>query len=156
MLTRDIPLDRSILDLIDNSVDSANEKRIKDPVVKLSLSNNEFKIEDNCGGVSLDVAKNYAFRFGRPKDREETPSSVGQFGVGMKRTLFKIGQKFQVISCHDNICFRIFVDVKEWTRHDEWEFVFETINSGEADYISSGHTKIIVTDLYPEISEQLT
>lgn len=156
MLTRDIPLDRSILDLIDNSVDSANEKRIKDPVVKLSLSNNEFKIEDNCGGVSLDVAKNYAFRFGRPKDREETPSSVGQFGVGMKRTLFKIGQKFQVISCHDNICFRIFVDVKEWTRHDEWEFVFETINSGEADYISNGHTKIIVTDLYPEISEQLT
>lgn len=100
MLTRDIPLDRSILDLVDNSVDSANEKQILDTgVIKISMSEERFIIEDNCGGFSRSDAIKFAFRFGRdPTDNRDTPHSVGQFGVGMKRTLFKLGDNFVVKS----------------------------------------------------------
>src|SRR4051812_30409478 len=77
MLTRDISLADCIVDLIDNSADGVKEyrKRSNIPVpqqneygtysVNVSLKKREFKISDNCGGIPVEVAKEYAFRFGR-------------------------------------------------------------------------------------------
>lgn len=62
MLTRDIPLNRAILDLIDNSVDAANSLMINEKLQDLSnfridikLSKDEFNISDNCGGFDLET-----------------------------------------------------------------------------------------------------
>ena len=94
MLTRDIPLTRAVLDLVDNSVDGARKMRQAGDFnglwVRIELDGVHFKIADNCGGIPVDIARNYAFRFGRPKDAPAVPGSVGQFGVGMKRTFFKL------------------------------------------------------------------
>ena len=102
MVTRDIPLTRAILDLVDNSVDGARRMRpngnFNDLWVRIELQKDHCKIADNCGGIPVDIARNYAFRFGRPKDAPLTPGSVGQFGVGMKRTFFKLGRHFTVYS----------------------------------------------------------
>ena len=99
MLTKDILLIRAIIDLVDNSWDGALRVSKKHPLNRLSIdldiTENSFVISDNCGGIPYNVAKNYAFRFGRPTDMERTDHSVGQFGVGMKRSLFKIGSKFR-------------------------------------------------------------
>ncbi|HDU8642531.1 ATP-binding protein [Morganella morganii] len=153
MLTRDIALDRAILDLIDNSVDASRQEGKPDSWIRLTLKDDKFEIYDNCGGIDRHIAKNYAFRFGRASDSPETPNSVGQFGVGMKRTLFKLGKKFVVESKKNNNSFRISIDVDEWKNREEdnWTFEIEHIDNTE---LNDGETKIIVTDLYKEISNQ--
>ena len=115
MLTRDIPLLRAIIDLVDNSVDGARRLRgvpesrttYKGLEVQLQCDDTHFKIIDNCGGMSIEVAAKHAFRIGRPEDAERTPHSVGQFGVGMKRALFKIGKKFSIESKTTNSKFLV-------------------------------------------------
>lgn len=151
MLTRDIPLDRAILDLIDNSVDAAQSNEVANPEVRLTLNKDEFLISDNCGGIPENVAKEYAFRFGRPKERENTPFSVGQFGVGMKRTLFKLGNQFEVKSNHNNSAFSVNVDVQDWKDLNEWKFNFQELAERE---IPNGTTQILVQDLFASVSEQ--
>ena len=72
MLTRDIPLIRAILDLVDNSVDGATRTQSGDDYsnfwIRIKCSKDRFSISDNCGGISVTLARDYAFRFGRPKD----------------------------------------------------------------------------------------
>lgn len=135
MLTRDISLDRAILDLIDNSVDAARVSgNLTDKIVEVRITENDFSIVDNCGGMDKVTALSRAFRFGRAKDAPPTPNSVGQFGVGMKRTLFKIGKKFEVISRHSTAHFKIDVDVNEWLNFDEWEFELDELNYVQDSY----------------------
>src|SRR5206468_348474 len=118
MLTRDIPLTRAILDLVDNSVDGARRMRANGDFtglsVRMELDRTHFKIADNCGGIPVDIARNYAFRFGRPREAPATPGSVGQFGVGMKRTFFKLGRHFKVASVTASSRFTIDIDVERW------------------------------------------
>ncbi len=128
MLTRDVPLLWAILDVVDNSVDAAKAKAkaaggddLSPYHVKITL-NNEFLILDNCGGLSRSDALSHAFRFGRDADNPATPFSVGQFGVGMKRTLFKLGKHFCVDSLTDAESFRVEVDVPEWRKEAKWLF----------------------------------
>ncbi|MDP5132354.1 MAG: ATP-binding protein, partial [Paraglaciecola sp.] len=158
MLTRDISLDRAILDLIDNSVDAANTQQSFEHLkVEIRIGEDMFEIQDNCGGISEDIAVNYAFRFGRdPDDHRETPSSVGQFGVGMKRTLFKLGEGFRVESSFKNANenyeeFAIDVDVEDWLGDKGGDWGFEL--SRENTSIKDG-TKITVNKLHESVKEQ--
>jgi len=154
MLTRDIALDRSLLDLIDNSVDAARENNKNNAKIIINYKDDVFIIYDDCGGMDINSAQNYAFRFGRPKDNPATPNSVGQFGVGMKRTLFKLGKKFQVFSRKNSDSFSINIDVDEW-KTDDKDWTFNIDYDKEID-INDGETKIIVRDIYPDISQQLS
>ncbi len=69
MLIKDIQLTRAILDLVDNSVDGARRLRPDGDYeglwIHITASQELFEIEDNCGGIPVDLARNYAFRFGR-------------------------------------------------------------------------------------------
>ena len=155
MLTKDVRLPMAILDLIDNSVDGA--LRLRGPAsfngleVNVTFDQDHFEIRDNCGGISLDTALNYAFRFGRPKEVEAVPNSVGRFGVGMKRALFKIGRYFEIATQTADESFRIVGDVDDWLRKDKWEFPVEDYQSHNPaiDQGSTG-TTILVTRLTEE------
>ncbi len=143
MLTRDIPLARAILDLVDNSVDGARRLRENEDFdglwIRVELDGDHFKINDNCGGIPVDIAQNYAFRFGRPKDAPSTPGSVGQFGVGMKRAFFKIGRHVTVSSITASSQFDIDIDVEQWKAKDEpgkadgWTFEFSNVEENLAN-----------------------
>jgi len=65
MIVRDIELVDAVADLVDNCVDGARRLRpngsYKKLYAALEVSNLEFRIEDNCGGITADVARNYAF-----------------------------------------------------------------------------------------------
>jgi len=164
MLTRDIPLTRAILDLVDNSADGA--RRIQSTGdyaglwVRLELSADHFRIVDNCGGIPVSTARNYAFRFGRPKDAPVTLGSVGQFGVGMKRAFFKLGEHFKVTSTTDNSRFDMEIDVLEWVTPDgnespeDWHFHFDTVEEDLTD-VAPEHigTQIEVTRLHGTVVE---
>lgn len=158
MLTKDIPLVRAIIDLVDNSWDGALRVNRKHPLdrlfIRLDLSKDEFVIKDNCGGIPYEIAKKYAFRFGRPTDMERTDKSVGQFGVGMKRALFKIGKKFIVESNSADSKFSVIVDVESWKQESEWEFRFNDVVKHERSpsWEKLG-TTITVTDLYDSVAE---
>ena len=68
-----------------------------------------------------------------PDDAEETPGSIGQFGVGMKRSFFKLGREFIVQSVTNNSRFVLAVDVERWMagtqdeKTDDWHFEFQTV-----------------------------
>ena len=137
MLVRDIPLNRAIIDLVDNSVDGAqrirNTGNCEGLWIRLEVKPEKFRIADNCGGIPIDVARDYAFRFGRTNATPSTLHSIGQFGVGMKRTFFKLGKCFRVKSATSISKFTIEIDVDEWkTRQtaegaEDWHFEFKTL-----------------------------
>ncbi|GAG76243.1 unnamed protein product [marine sediment metagenome] len=118
MLTLDIASTKAINDLIDNCVDGANrirsEKNYEGLEVRIEAGPKQFRIIDNCGGISVKIARDYAFRFGRPSDIDPISKSIGLFGVGMKRALFKLGSKFIVNSRTETSRFVVEVDVDEW------------------------------------------
>lgn len=167
MITRDISIREAILDLVDNSIDGA--KTISDNDysglhVKISLSDNSFILEDNCGGFSLDHAKNYAFRFGRPNEAKLTGGSIGRFGIGMKRALFKMGEVFEVESKTNNDHFQVNVNQTDWlskkesvTRNnteievEDWSFDYVNITPVSKNLNNNG-TFIKVTNLFSKIS----
>ena len=124
MLTRDIALVPAIIDLVDNCADGAKkiagDKPLKDYWARLTINKQEFVIADNCAGITIDTARNYAFRFGRAEGAPSVKHSVGQFGVGMKRALFKLGSAFRVDSRAEYTSFTLNVDVRTWQALGEW------------------------------------
>jgi hypothetical protein len=155
MLVKDISLLRSIIDLVDNSLDGAKRIRGEGPYtglwVKIEISEDSFKITDNCGGISVQLARDYAFRFGRPEDMEATTRSIGQFGVGMKRALFKIGNIFSVESTAKESSFFMKVNVNEWKLDKAtWQFKFIRYQENQHNRDENLGTEIIVEEIHKE------
>lgn len=159
MITRDILLPHAIVELIDNSIDGIKRQKAEEYdkfFIKITFNKNSFEIEDNCGGIDLSIAKNYAFVFGKPqtaRDKEERVETTGTFGIGMKRALFKMGNNFEVISKAKNSSFTLRINVNEWMKEDEWDFLLDEANDSEKNKVSTCGTKITVTNLFPGISK---
>ena len=167
MITRDISIEDAIIDLLDNSIDGANKICPDDYsglFVELIINDKEFSIKDNCGGFSLETAQRYAFRFGRPDEAPKVKNTVGRFGIGMKRSLFKIGKSFVVESESEHDHFKVDVKVDEWSKKtrpvvvegnqttiiDDWSFNYEIINDVTQGYRG---TYIKVTELNNEVKD---
>lgn len=100
MLTRDILVEDAILDLLDNCVDgilrSRPNKDGETPYdgfwANITVNKNFFEIKDNCGGIPWEE-HDKAFRMGRPfiSNKGKAKTSVGVYGIGMKRAIFKMG-----------------------------------------------------------------
>ena len=167
MLVRDIGLIPAIVDLVDNSVDGARRlrpvasdqprpsERFKDLWVTVRAQPDGFEIRDNCGGIPWQVARDYAFRFGRPSDAPDTPNSIGQFGIGMKRALFKLGTRFSVESATADEHFQLEVNVDEWRQSDRWNFPNATHQPTPRDDGQVG-TDIEVQDLHDSVREEFS
>src|ERR1043165_952659 len=129
MLTRDIDLQDAILDLLDNCVDGAIRIRSKTMAEKdsfkgfwahITFNEDRFVIEDNCGGIPWNIAKDYAFCLGRPKDSDPTkPGTIGVVGIGLKRAIFKMGRKCLVHSNHKDDTFLVTIPVA-WFGDRNW------------------------------------
>lgn len=156
MLVRDIPLEQAVLDLVDNSIDGAKrqeKKSFEGFKVDISISAEQFRILDNCGGFDKSTAKNYAFRFGRPADTPVTSNSIGQFGVGMKRALFKFGRHFIVRSATTEEKWAVEVPVTEWESNaDDWHFRWAEFGNNTEISMQKPGTDIVVTQLRQEVS----
>lgn len=167
MITRDISIEDAIIDLLDNSIDGANRINSEDHTglgIDITINESEFKIIDNCGGFSLETAQKYAFRFGRPNEAPNDKNSIGRFGIGMKRSLFKIGKKFSVETQYQtNEHFKIEVDVDSWSKQskkvvtedgietdiDDWNFSYQMLT----DNMGFDGTIITISDLNIEVRD---
>jgi hypothetical protein len=130
MLTRDIELQDALLDLLDNCVDGivrSGKAKAGDSApydgfrATLTMAADHFVIEDNCGGIPLEVAKKYAFAMGRPPaaGAGQAGATVGMYGIGMKRAIFKLGTEALVESRHDTGFVVAFTP--EWMVDDTWD-----------------------------------
>ncbi|MBL3594829.1 ATP-binding protein [Rhodovulum sulfidophilum] len=109
MLPRDISLEHAVLDLVDNSLDGAIRERISEirgrnakPYAglqcALEISGDHFRISDNCGGIP-DNRLDAALRLGRDDiSIDDDKPTIGMYGIGMKRSIFKISQDATVVS----------------------------------------------------------
>lgn len=177
MLTRDIDLVDCILDLLDNSVDGINEHARREKItlsethpfqgyrVDIFFDKDTFTIKDHSGGIPVSVAQDYAFRFGRPDAAPDlNEGSIGLYGIGMKRAIFKMGNLIEITSHTKNESFSVNVNVDEWRRDFqvsenengvesmEWTFDIENINREKIN--SEVGTSIKVTELYNGIQRQ--
>lgn len=169
MLTRDISLDDCILDLVDNSIDGAwrssgqepsalrTDSSLSDYYVRINFSAEEFRISDNCGGISLDDAVDYAFTFGRREDQKRSEYSVGVYGIGMKRAVFKLGRSIRITSTYREKtgleAFAVPIEVSSWLSQVDgaWDFDIEPAEASK----DTGVT-IVVTSLTDETRARLS
>lgn len=159
MLVKDIDLIPAILDLVDNSVDAARSIRGTESLdgleVALTVNEDAFEISDTCGGLEAKIARDYAFRFGRPGDFDAIEGSVGQFGIGLKRALFKIGKHFEVESLAPQSRWSMSVPVPSWAKDEaqNWTFRFDSLDKSPAADGERLGVSIRVTDLNPAAKE---
>jgi len=111
-------------------------------------------IRDNCGGMSLNDAVDYAFSFGPDTEEQHSDYSIGVYGIGMKRAAFKLGTKIDIRSTHkpdggEAVSFVVPIDVPRWLTNDEppWDFDIE-----EAAPLDHAGVEIVVSTLTDETS----
>ncbi|MGH9643714.1 MAG: ATP-binding protein, partial [Terriglobales bacterium] len=161
MFTRDIDLRDAILDLLDNCIDgvvrskSFNRKHKKPYAnywAKISLDGTHFSISDNCGGISRELAEKSAFMLGRPIDyQEETKGpTVGVYGIGMKRAIFKMGRQADVTSQTSREAFRVSIPETWFGEKDNWLLPLTPLQNP----LKHPGTTIMVTQLEPAIQKQ--
>ncbi len=163
MLTRDITLADAILDLVDNCLDGslrvAGGKRVdySKHFVKIEIAVDHFSIEDNCGGIPRDVAKNYAFKMGREPDddRDSDTETIGMYGVGMKRAIFKMGRNALVRTRCDHDTFEVPI-TSEWLDAKNWDPLPINELTGANKELNEPGTIIFVNDLYEGVSRHFS
>lgn len=167
MLTRDIDLMDAIMDLVDNCIDGVHReqkairtaKMYKGYYADITLNKTEFIIKDNCGGIPEHVAKTYAFKMGREDgyQEDENLETVGVYGIGMKRAIFKIGLEARVISHHANEFFQVSIP-KDWsTMAGPWYFDFTKLKKVDVSkLLSSTGTYLTINHLHKNIIERFS
>jgi len=158
-ITKDIHLIDVVPDLIGNCLDGARRIGKVDDLSGLKIFvdvySDHFKIKDNCGGIELDNAKNYAFKFGRKEDDQKhtVKGSIGEFGIGMKRAIFRMGNNAIVESKTSSDHFVVTIDVEDWKRKEDWVFNFKSIQDAESpNNLSEEGTVVQVTNLHRDVS----
>jgi Histidine kinase-, DNA gyrase B-, and HSP90-like ATPase len=163
MLTRDIELKDAVLDLLDNCVDGLmrsiptnklkGEKPYASHWAKLTFSRDRFIIEDNCGGIDKALARNSAFRMGRTSLDLATHKSiptVGTYGIGMKRAIFKMGRSAVVSSVTKTDAFKVVIPPTWFKDEENWSLALQPIPRTSKTF----GTRIEVTDLRSTIARQ--
>lgn len=162
MLTRDIELNDAILDLLDNCLDgvvrsSSNKNKAQDGnyyasyEADITISNDSFTIRDNCGGIPRETAENYAFRMGRVPTTNTGEATIGIYGIGMKRAIFKLGREAVVHTRHHNERYSVRIP-SEWVGNaDDWGFPIE--DNAQENSLQRDGTEVCVTQLNDSIAE---
>lgn len=174
LITRDIPLVAAFLDLIDNAINAAVEpasdrlltaedylKLFQDETIKpsvdifLKITPELIEIRDTALGISAETAAEHVFKFGRASDESHTGDRLSVYGIGLKRAMFKLGNKITIHSDHVNGGFDLKLNVAEWAKLTKQPWTFDITPCQPAKDEETG-TKIIVKDLYDDTTRRLS
>lgn len=162
MLTRDIDLNDAILDLLDNCLDgvvrsSANKGKADvsnyyaSYEADITISDESFSIRDNCGGIPRETAENYAFRMGRVPSTNTGEATIGIYGIGMKRAIFKLGREAVVHTRHNDKKYSVKIP-SEWVENaEDWCFPIE--DNAQDNSLQHNGTEVKITQLNESIAE---
>lgn len=147
-LIKDVNITDAILDLVDNAIDGYTRHEFANRrSISLELSKSKFLIHDTCGGIDLESARNEVFRFGVVKGGEYT---LGVYGIGLKRSMFKLGRIIVFESDDGDKYFRVDIDVKEWKKLEGWNFTFSEIEESK----NGSFTKVSIKKLKDEVKRE--
>lgn len=172
LITRDISLIDAFLDVIDNSINAAlepladqlktaddyqqvlGESRSK-PKVTISITFNRTSIlvTDNASGISSNAAKDDVFRFGPREHSGEVSDRLSVYGIGLKRAMFKFGDRIQIISDHQDGGFELDLNVPRWERLQQQRWTFEITPRSPTK--KDRGTQIEVTKLHDDVVSRL-
>lgn len=99
----------------------------------------------------MDVLKDQVFRFGSKVDKLHNPT-LGMYGIGLKRSIFKIGDDI-TLETHDGINYSLMkLNVPTWEDETKaWDIPFETETS---NLTTNPYTHISILNLHSEIKSQ--
>lgn len=172
LITRDISLAEALLDLIDNSINAALEpladqlktaddyqrllenNRIKPKVqIDLTVGSTKIAINDDAPGISIDTAEHHVFKFGRDTADADESDRLSVYGIGLKRAIFKCGNKIKITSDHKKGGFELKLNVQEWAKIKVEPWKFE-ITSRPPEKEKCG-TQIVITDLHDDVLRRI-
>ncbi|MCH2157282.1 MAG: ATP-binding protein [Oleiphilaceae bacterium] len=166
MLTRDIELKAAILDLLDNCIDGAirvlgpdhiepSENKYERFHAELSFDGDSITLKDNCGGITKEIAQQYAFKFGREDySRDANIPTVGMYGIGMKRAIFKIGTTCSIETRTSSDHFRVDIPL-DWENSEyDWSFPLTDLTQEEGECSEEG-TVITISGLHDSIRREI-
>jgi hypothetical protein len=148
-LIRDVSLKDAVLDLVDNAIDGYIRRNFDDTrEIKIGIQNNKFEIEDNCGGIEINHVVNEVFRFGVTDVCDKR--TLGVYGIGLKRSMFKIGKLITFESDDLSKYFRIKINLREWEISPTWTHEFDEVTK------STGRpfTRISIQEINEDISTE--
>lgn len=150
VLTRDISIRDCIFDLLDNAADSYTRHGISDTrQVQISFDDDHFDIKDYCGGIGKKRLLEEVFRFGLI-DLSVQAKTIGVYGIGLKRSLFKIGKNILLETDDGNDYCRLEIDVDEWMKDEEnWNLPLTDTSSSRLNG-NKPYTYINITNLRDE------
>jgi hypothetical protein len=88
------------------------------------------------------------FCFGH--DEEDEVGKLGAYGVGMKRALFKIGNKFDIVSRTAKEGFEVSFKLDKWAEEKEWKVPITFIDGVDSE--KKAGTSITITELHEEVA----
>jgi len=148
-LVKDVSLEDAILDLVDNTIDGYIRHDYSErKKVTLNISEEKFEIWDSCGGISTEDAASEVFRFGVIKEKEK--HSLGVYGIGLKRSVFKMGSYIVFESDDLKEFFRVIINLDEWQKSEKWELSFEEINKTT----NNAFTRISISKLKEDVKTE--
>jgi len=159
ILTQDLSISECILDLLDNSVDSYTRNNINEKRdIQLNFDKNELILFDNCGGIDKEKLKNEVFRFGA-KDFLNHMPTIGVYGIGLKRSIFKLGE-ITIFETDDgkDYC-KLRIDVEDWKNkkdkkgNEVWNLPLTETSSSKLGNGEKPYTKITIEELRYETKE---
>lgn len=153
ILTLDIDLKNCVLDLLDNSIDGYIRKRITERrEIKMDISPEKFVIFDNCGGIDYEFLKKQVFRFG-VEELSRAHATLGIYGIGLKRSIFKIGNNFTMETDDGEMYSKVILNVEKWKKSDKWTIPFTTSGSKLGDG-EKPYTRIEITNLHEDVKKK--
>ena len=170
MLTVDINLEDAILDLVDNAIDALCRNRKLDLSEKLLLSDDgnslsgarvsiqvnerEISVEDTCGGIERNEALSSMFRIGKIGASHD--ASLGVYGIGLKRAIFKMGNSFELVSKRERSGFVASLDdIDAWAEDDSSDWKIPTKDATPAKSVKSAGTKVKIWNLRDPIKRRI-
>lgn len=175
LITRDISIVAAFLDLIDNSINAAvrpaasrlqtaqdyltvQQDTSMHPAVDISLKigPNRVEIKDTAPGISAKTATEHVFKFGRAATEDpHVDDRLSVYGIGLKRAIFKIGNKIAISSDHIEGGFDLKLDVADWATKTQQPWTFDLTPRPPAKIDKCG-TMITIEELYDDVSHRLS
>jgi hypothetical protein len=156
MLTRDIKLEEAILDLLDNCVDGIlrmngnhlGKKPYAGHWAEIEFNKDSFAISDNCGGIPWSL-HDYAFRMGRTKKRpKDADGTVGVYGIGMKRAIFKMGEDCLISTQNGDNGYDVEITQKWMHDEEDWDIPVKATKKA----MQEDGTEIVIGKLHPGVA----
>ncbi|VEI16101.1 Uncharacterised protein [Serratia plymuthica] len=123
-LTKDVTTLEAIFDLVDNSIDAARDSLISDGCkrgddnlpdsymgyfVKIRIDDDSIRVLDNCSGIDRETLRKRALYTNKQSQHEY---GIGLYGIGLKRSLLKMGTDFSFYVDNSKEAFKSYFDNK--------------------------------------------